>query len=393
MPHQTAGSICLVRLEASDAILTATPQTMLKHGFNCNERPACRTIQSVDTTEATQRFTKTKTPRQSDDPEISRDDETDILCILRPTSAEAGQTVILVAETAPQHILQNVSLARAPFPRTGVMDRSHIDDVTTEQTYQSYWHPSDIALRLSSKLKDPHRGFVFGRLQSKCDISMPSKAETNFSGVHFRIFVNEEGLTMLENISRNGTFVDGHFLATNSNESDVRSTRMIISGSLIEVFCDQLKTTIRFVVCVPRRQFLQDKWRQKLAEYLNFLKQKEHRETALAQAVQNAPNLSSSLVQGTWPDTSPNDPDWDRGKTRHVLRHIGKGVYGGVYKIAQMATGTVYAMKQIAKPNPMHEESFEKEMRDLENEISLMQAVRHVSSAAFQSRHGTDAVA
>lgn len=382
---------------------------MLKRGFNCNGGYPCKTSQSVDTTEATQQFTTKVTSQQSDNPEISRDDETDVLCILRPTSAEAGRTVILVAETAPQHILQktimsqlytgqnssvvqNRSLDRVPCPLTGVMDRSHIDG-TTEQTNQSDGHPSDIALRLSSKLKDPHRGFVFGRLQSRCDILLPSKAETNISGVHFRIFVNEEGLTILENISRNGTLVDGHFLAAKSKDPSVRSTRMIIRGSLIEVFCDQQQTSIRFVIGVPERRCLQDKWEQKLAEYVNYLKQTEHGETALPRAAQNAANLSRSLVRGTWSDAVQHDPDWNIGNDLHVLRYIGKGSCGHVYKIAQMATGIVYAMKQIAKPNSTRAESVEIEMKILEKEIYLMQVIHHVSSAAIQSRHGTDAVA
>lgn len=144
---------------------------------------------------------------------------------------------MLVAEIAPQHILQNVvtsqvctgqdssvfqnhSLVPAPSPHTGVLDHLHIDG----NINQYYGHPSDIALRLSSKLKDPHRGFVFGRLQSRCDILMACKAETLISGVHFRVFVNEEGLTMLEHISRYGARVDEHFLEASSEDSVVRST-------------------------------------------------------------------------------------------------------------------------------------------------------------------------
>lgn len=375
---------------------------MLKRGFNYNGGPLCRTIQSIDTAEATQRLIETKTPRQNENPEISRDDETDILCILRPTSAEAGWTVTLVANTAPQHILQNVAISqiftgqdtsvvqnrspiRAPPPRTGVINNSHID-VNTEQTYQSYWHPSDIALRLSSKLKDPRCGFVFGRSQSRCDILMPSKA--NISELNFRIFVNDEGLTMLENISRNGTFVDGHLLEANTS-----NTRMIVAGSLIEVICDQRQTTIRFIVGVPERQLLQDKWGEKLAEYVTGLKQTQHIETALPQAARNSANLSRSLVQGPWSGTIRHDPDWNLTKSHHVLRYISEGAYGGVYKIAQTATGAVYAMKQIAKPNFTHGESFEEKIKSLEKEISLMQVINHVSGTAFQSRHGTDAVA
>lgn len=68
------------------------------------------------------------------------------------------------------------------------------------------------------------------------------------------------------------------------------------------------------------------------------------------------------------------------------MRHIGKGTYGDVYKIAQMAKETVYAMKQIVKPNFRQTESFEEKIKVLEKEISLMQSIHHVSGANFQFR-------
>lgn len=343
------------------------------------------------------------TSRQSGNAEISRDDETDVLCVLRPTSVEAWRTVTLVAEKSPQHILQNEGMsqictfqdsgivknrshARAPSPHTGVMDHFHIDGTSLK-------HPSDIALRLSSELKDRHRGFVFGRSQSKCDILMPNIAGDFISGVHFRIFVNEERLTMLENISRNGTFVDGHFLEAKSEDPNVKSTRMIIRGSLIIIYCDERETTIRFVVGVPERQLLEAEWGQRLAEYVNYLKQPQRGETAFPRAAQNATNLSRPLGRGTSSDAVKHDPDWNRDNNYHLLKPIGKGSYGDVYKIAQMAKGTVYAMKQLAKPNLRQTESFKKEIKILEKEISLMQSIHHVSSANFQFEHETDAFA
>lgn len=377
-------------------MLTSTSQKMLKRGFNCNGEPPSKTSNSVETIEATQRCTII----QSGNAEISRDDETDILCILRPTSVEAWRTVTLVTETTPQHILQNEvisqictfqgsgivknpSYARMPSPHTGLMDHFHMHGTSFE-------YASDIALRLSSELKDRHRGFVFGRSQSKCDILMPSTAGNFISGVHFRVFVNEEGLTMLENISGNGTLVDGHFLRANSEDPNIRSTRMIISGSLIQVFCDNRKTTIRFLVSVPERKFLKAEWEQRLAEYVNYLEQPQSGESALPQAAQNTANLFRPLGQGTCSDAVQHDLDWNRDNNYHLLQHIGKGSYGDVYKIAQMATGTVYAMKQIAKPNFRQTESFEKDIEILAKEISLMQSIHHVRSANFQFEQETD---
>lgn len=57
--------------------------------------------------EAIQRCTTVGTSRQSGNAEISREDEVDALCVLRTTSVVAWRTVTLVAETTPQHVLQN----------------------------------------------------------------------------------------------------------------------------------------------------------------------------------------------------------------------------------------------------------------------------------------------
>lgn len=386
-------------LEANGAMLTSISQTMLKRGFNRNGKPSSRTSKSAEMIAATQECTTIGTSRQCGSAEISRDDETDVLCILRPTSEEAWRTVMLVAETAPQHILQNKykictfqdssvlknpSHARAPSPHTELMDHFPIGGTRNE-------HPSDIALRLSSELKDRHRGFVFGRSHCRCDILMPSRAGQFISGVHFRVFVNEEGLTMLENISRNGTLVDGHFLEANSEDPNVKSTRMIVCGSLIEIFCDKQRTSIRFVVGVPNRQNLEAEWGQRLEEYVNYLRQPKRGETALPPAAQNVVNLSRPSGRGIWSDAVQNDPDWNRENKYHLLRLIGKGSYGDVYKVAQMYKGTIYAMKQIAKPKFRQTESYEREINILEKEISLMQSIHHVSGANFQFEHDTDA--
>lgn len=130
-----------------------------------------------------------------------------------------------------------------------------------------------------------------------------------------------------------------------------------------------------------------------LAEYVNHLKQSQRGENTLPRAAQNAADLSRPPGRGTWPDAGQQDPDWNKDNNYHLLRHIGKGSYGDVYKIAQMTKGTVYAMKQIAKPNFRQTGSFAKEIQILEKEISLMQSIHHVSSVNFQFEDETDAFA
>lgn len=66
---------------------------------------------------------------------------------------------------------------------------------------------------------------------------------------------------------------------------------------------------------------------QTLTEYVNYLKQFRHGETALLRTAQNATNLSSSLLRGTLSYAIQPDPDWNRDKNYRVLRHIGERWY------------------------------------------------------------------
>ena len=126
-------------------------------------------------------------------------------------------------------------------------------------------NPSDynIAFRFSSKLKNPSEGFVFGRIDKTCDVSVGPEVKS-ISKRHFRIYFNEHGILMLEDMSSlAGTFVNGNLLRTRykpEEEKGHSQTYTLASGSQIRILCARAMTESRpdqdivFLVRIPIRQ-------------------------------------------------------------------------------------------------------------------------------------------
>lgn len=255
---------------------------------------------------ATQPFSD---PRRRGDPSLlSEQDEVDVLCILRPSSPAAYQAVKLVASTSPQHILQNEGMSEifkcgdqslleeGRTPQALSESGSLIGDldVATQprETFKGSGPTLDIALRLSSKMKDPCLGFTFGRLSQRCDLIIMKGANQPISGMHFRIFVKENSVPMLEDTSTNGTYVDGILLQASGPGTEKR--RMLMTGGRIEVLCDKTdtnETIMRFIVDIPRRPRFPDQWGLKLSNYLKFVYQHERQA-----AVRNAAVLNGDVM-------------------------------------------------------------------------------------------------
>lgn len=248
---------------------------------------------------------------------LSVQDEADVLCILLPTSGPALRTVDLVAETNPQHLLQNHWLEDIPEASHAVEDvvtttasledgqiASALQMTTSKAPERSVLPPTkDIALRMSSKLHNPVMGFVFGRNVPRCDIVFPADIE-RMSNLHFRIFLNENGVLMLEDTSTNGTLVDRNLLMgsrTDRQGKPCDSMRMLTNGAMIEILTMTTKTEecIRFVVRVPRRNLGEKQYHQNLAAYHAYTQQARRR-LEVAQAakgtIPSVPPVSLSLV-------------------------------------------------------------------------------------------------
>ncbi len=334
---------------------------------------------------------------------LSVEDEMDVLCILRPVSPAAYQTVRLVAKTAPQHIFQNEDMSR--------ILRADNDDVLKGQkgwdTVRGHGPALDIALRLSSILQNPRRGFIFGRTPSICDVLISGENEPLISGAHFRIFINDACVVMLEDTSTNGTYVDSKCLKAKSIDTSLEKTRMIIGGCEIWVTCDTAanpKNSIKFIIAVPKRLSVRDEWNRKLQLYLAYVKQigcekPVPRQAPQSEAVTRFPTPGSILQTPFIPlprgagqinifnaaaaivelvalnDNISDGEDRFDGEDYKKLEMIGKGAFATVYKLARMRDGQLYAMKEIDK------RSFQNGIliRSMDNEINIMKALRHVS--------------
>lgn len=248
--------------------------------------------------------------RRGDSSLLSKEDEVDVLCILRPSSPAAYKAVKLVASTAPQHILQNEGMSEifkcgdqslleeGRTPQTLSESGSLIGDLDvatpSRETFKGSGPTLDIALRLSSKMKDPCLGFIFGRTSQRCDLVITEGGNITISGMHFRIFVKENSVPMLEDTSTNGTFVDGKILRAYGTEPTPEKRRMLTTGCRIEVLGERdapNETMMRFIVDIPKRPRFADQWRLKLSNYLKFVYQLERQA-----AVRNAAALNGDVM-------------------------------------------------------------------------------------------------
>lgn len=265
------------------------------------------------TQQATQPFLD---PRRRGDPSLlSEEDEVDVLCILRPSSPAAYQAVKLVASTTPQHILQNEGISEIfkcgdqSLPEEGRTPQALSEsgsligdlDAATQprETFKGSGPTLDIALRLSSKVKDPCLGFTFGRLSQRCDLLIMEGKNQPISGMHFRIFVKENSVPMLEDTSTNGTAVDGKLLQASGKAPGTEKRRMLTTGCRIEVMCDKSgtnETMMRFIVDIPKRPRFLDQWRLKLGNYLQFVYQLERQAAVRNAAVQNGDVMALAPV-------------------------------------------------------------------------------------------------
>ena len=236
---------------------------------------------------------------------ISEQDQTDVICILHPTSRAAHQAVELVVKQCPQHILQNEGLehllyhdnddleaagsTRPDLGSQGSQDNGETAESKDEAGTHSGHAAKDIALRLSSVLLNPCLGFTFGRNPQKCDIPIVRDENTKISNSHFRIYINTNGVLMVEDTSKNGTWVDQHGLSAlkaQSPNSNISCRRIITQGNIISV-PDGRNQPIRFIVGLPARNGQEAAYTKALEEYAAHISQLERQATLAAQAAAN----------------------------------------------------------------------------------------------------------
>lgn len=172
------------------------------------------------------------------------------MCLLYPTTANASNEVKRLA-LSPEYSRFTVGRFAADnmnsdfyleddarnFGRTGVGEHA-------------------IVLRMSAIVKNPIMGFTFGRNANRCDIWFTRDSGRRLSNIHFRIFINEHGILMLEDQSTNGTVVDDKLLRRTDSKGrgqPSRAMRTLESGSTIKIIMAQNTEDLIFLVRIPRR--------------------------------------------------------------------------------------------------------------------------------------------
>lgn len=288
---------------------------------------------------------------------LTSQDVSDVICILYPGSISAHSAVAATALSAPEHVLQNDDLGEV----TQGLEFYDDDHPQSQMPQQTRTWARDIALRMSSRVKDPTMGFCFGRNAARCDIVIVSDPEEKrISNVHFRIYLNKEGILMLQDTSTNGTIVDDCRLRGKGPHGG-ESTRMLNAGSIIQVVTNIPDQEIKFIVRIPSRDGFREEYKRKLAQY-----------------VANLPwcGPSRDLVFASTAGENLYGMHWNGGSTYNVAGQIGKGAFATVYKLATKRDGMVFAAKELDKRRFMKNGILDMK---IDNEMRIMKGLRHVS--------------
>lgn len=274
---------------------------------------------------------------------MAEQDIADIICILHPCSPSAFHVVKHTLDTSPQHILQSRATNNI-----------------------------DLALRFSSDTKQTRQGFLFGRNQQHCDIVLGDQNDKRISNVHFRIYMNDAGICILSDTSSNGTLVDDAVLR--GKLANAPHTRMLKSGSVIQLLSTSHANVIKFIVRLPNRQGHEQVYTQRFNAYMQLADNAHH----------PAPHVPVAHA-ATKPFISTHcGMKWDGGQRFNVIGLLGSGAFASVFKVASKSDGTVYAAKELEKRRFMRNGRLDPK---LENELRIMQTITHTHIVRYLEYH------
>ena len=309
-----------------------------------------------------------------------------VICVLHPSSASAITVTKLIWQSTPTHILQHQNPG---LDAEGGNEDDGLEMEGLEAASDSLQTPEepdspDIALRTTASLKKLTLGFVFGREPSKVDVQIATKGvgDARISGMHFRIWVTEVGILMLQDTSTNGTFVDDLLLKGQS--------RMLSHGSMIEVITGSERATAsvqkaRFIVKLPQRKDA-TRYESNLTGFLLRVQHAKKSELAEKRAFMRPDPagrtkfdlLTAGTARYTW------SMEWNDSGKYNPIGEVGKGAFATVFKVATADQGEIFAAKRIDKTAFVKNGVTDKKFY---NELNIMKKLAHVSitSEAFLS--------
>jgi len=295
-------------------------------------------------------------------------DISDVLVILHPATPTAIKIVEQSARNRPEHVLFRNSLDSISGSITDPEEQeTFILNPPAERTGPSSRAGADLALRLSSakKLKFKQLGFVFGRNHQSADIIFGQDSGKRISNQHFRIYLNVDGLLMIEDMSTNGTFVDDALLKC--KDPRFPKIRMLSSGSIICIQNANDAEMIKFIVRVPSRVSYMERFRENLRNFIT-------------ECTPGIGEEQNKIVQRVTKQYGGPTMKWDGGECYNIIGQIGKGAFATVYQLATKMTGKLLAAKELEKRRFMKNGMLDQK---IDNEMKIMQGLRHPNIVEF----------
>ncbi|KAK3334705.1 Pkinase-domain-containing protein [Neurospora tetraspora] len=273
--------------------------------------------------------------------------------------------------------------------------------------------PSELhlAFRFSSELKNPLEGFVFGRGHEVCDVSVSPKLKS-VSNKHFKICFNEHGILMIEDLSFNGTNVNGKWIysARKPREGEHPKMWTLGSGSVIRILGAQpgkseevkREEDIVFLVRVPNRHGRHaEAYKDNLVKYLlqrtevdvnktivpgpggrvDLFRDSPQKPTVRAPVIAMRQLSPSSMLGSCGMRT------WKGSDKYNFVDKIGQGAFATVYMITDKMNGRPYAAKELEKRRFMKNGVLDQKV---ENEMKIMQRVSHPNIVQFKEHLDPD---
>ncbi|KAJ4287345.1 Protein kinase protein rad53 [Kalmusia sp. IMI 367209] len=300
---------------------------------------------------------------------LDDDESTDIMVILVAGSPAATRIVEQTALTRDYHVLFHDSISSHDIEEQETIiigEGGTIPDSTRSHVQR----PADIALRFSSinHLKQKYSGFVFGRNAAMSDVVFGQDTSKRISNQHFRIYLNSEGLIMLEDLSTNGTRVDNIILK--SKDPKCPKSRVLVTNTEIIIANVNDNEMIRFIVRQPPRGPREqiDRFEQNRQIFMSQCLRGEEREKVLR--LQQQPYRQAMK--------------WNGGIDYTIMGELGKGAFATVYKIATKMNGVVFAAKELEKRRFMKDGHLDKK---LDNELAIMRNLQHPNVIQFVDYH------
>ena len=329
---------------------------------------------------------------------FSDEEIADIICVLVPYSDAACREVRRIAADKSPYVVEkndadglNLHLECDDNERTFTVGRRDTGE-------------HHLVLKFSHQVKNIMSGFTFGRNANRCDISFVDDPMRRLSNVHFRIYLNEHNVLMLEDESTNGTIVARRLLKR-KGDPPLEVKRTLENGIRIEIPMHEQQNDLVFMVRIPHRPgFLSDAYRRNFEDYLarraacavdvnativpgpgghvDIFKPAVNRALA-TQATHVGVGQGRAIAGPASPQRPPKRSTgdgilrgWPGSDKYNQVGEVGRGAFATVYRVTSKFTGEPYAAKELDKRRFMKNGVLDQKV---ENEMKIMQKIQHVS--------------